>query len=117
MANNPKEFIKLKLGYQDIAKKSSTVGNTGSLIYFDGRKYPVVEFSEFKEHAKTLSFFIRNKEELNKLIELIDKKETVIYRDTDGEVIYGAILNINYEKNLFGYEVNFTITRTGDAYD
>lgn len=117
LANNPKKFIKLKLGYQDIAKKSSTVGNTGSLIYFDGRKYPVVEFSEFKEYAKTSSFFIRNKEELNKLIELIDKKETVIYRDTDGEVIYGAILNINYEKNLFGYEVNFTITKTGDAYD
>lgn len=117
LVNRPGEFIKLRYGYQDIAKKSSTVGNTGSLIYFDGRKYPVVEFSEFKEYTKTSSFFIRNKEELNKLIELIDKKETVIYRDTDGEVIYGAILNINYEKNLFGYEVNFTITKTGDAYD
>lgn len=117
LASKPNDFIKLRYGFNSEPQKSTKVGNVGSLIYFDGRKYPVTEFTEFKEHAKTLSFFLRGKRELDNLIELIDKKQTLLYRDSEGENIYGTIFSIDYEKTTFGYDVSFTITKTSDYYD
>lgn len=117
LASKPNDFIKLRYGFNSEPQKSTKVGNVGSLIYFDGRKYPATEFTEFKEHAKTLSFFLRDKRELDNLIELIDKKQTLLYRDSEGENIYGTIFSIDYEKTTFGYDVSFTITKTSDYYD
>lgn len=117
LASKPNDFIKLRYGFNSEPKKTTKVGNVGSLIYFDGRKYPATEFTEFKEYAKTLSFFIRSKRELDELIRLIDRKETLLYRDSEGENIYGTTFSIDYEKTTFGYDVNFTIMKTSDYYD
>jgi hypothetical protein len=117
LANKPNEFIKLRYGFNSELKKSTTIGNIGSLMYFDGREYPVVEFAEFNEYTRSLSFFVKSKEELDKFIGLVSKKQTLSYRDSEGENIYGTILNVEYQKNIFGYEVNCTITKTSDVYD
>lgn len=117
LASKPDKFIKLNHRINSIPRKNSTVRNDGSLVYFDGRKYPVVEFTEFKEQVKNLSFTFRTREELEGLIKLIDRKETLLYRDETGENIYGIIFYIDSQKNIFGYDVDFTITKTSDAYD
>lgn len=121
LANNPSNFVKLKYGFGNSPKKSDRVGNVGGLVYYDGREYPMPEFSEFKSREKTVTFTLRTKEELEQLISLIDKKETLLYRDVDGDNIYGTIFNIDYERNIFGYyEVGFTIVKTdyqGVLYD
>jgi hypothetical protein len=117
LADNPGEFIKLRYRFNDAPKKVNRIGNIGSLVYFDGREYPATEFTEFKEYSKTLSFSSRTKKELDDLIDLIDKKQTLLYRDIEGENIYGTILSIDYEKAMFGYNVDFTITKTSDYYD
>lgn len=121
LANNPGQFIKLKHGFNSIPRKTNKIGNSGSLVYYDGREYPIPEFSEFKSREKTVTFILRTKQELEQLISLIDKKETLLYRDIDGDNIYGAIFFIDFERNIFGYyEVGFTIIKTdykGVAYD
>lgn len=108
----PNQFIKLKHGLNGIPGKSITIGTLGTLQYFYGRTYPVAEYTEFRSLEKTLSFFMKNKEEVLDLIKLIDKKKTLLYRDVDGENIVGSIFNITYNKIILGYEVGFTITKT-----
>lgn len=120
VADNPEDYVILKYGLGDIPGKSNRNTNQGILTYFDGRKYPVVEFSEHRDKEKSLSFFIKDLDKLNKLIGLIDKKEILLYRDISGENIYGTVLSIDYAKSLLGYEVSFTINKTdyeGVSYD
>lgn len=121
LAKTPSKFIKLEYGFGDIPRKIERIGNNGGLVYFDGRKYPVVEFSEFKERSKTVQFILKTKEKLLELIKLIDMKETLLYRDVDGDNIYGIVLAIDFEKNIFGYyNISFTIVKTDykdDYYD
>lgn len=120
-AIDPKNFLKMKYGLDAIPRKNSIISNQGNLVHYDGRTYPIAEYSEFKAESKTMSFVIKNKEELERLIQLIQSKETLIYRDADGEVMYGAVFSLDYEKHILGYyQVGFTITKTdhkGVAYD
>lgn len=120
LISNPSDFIRLRLGYNARPKKSNKFGVVGNLQYFDGREYPVMEFSEFSDRVKALTFFVRTIEEVERIIEMIKKRETFLYRNKDGKNIYGAILEVNYEEDIFGYEIGFAITQTdykGVAYD
>ncbi|CAK7084133.1 hypothetical protein [Tissierella sp.] len=115
-------FIKLRTGLNSNPKKINQFGVVGTLQYFDGREYPIVEFSEFSNRTKSLSFFVRTIEELENIVEMIKKRETFLYRNSDGKNIHGTILEINYDENetFFGYEIGFTITQTdyrGVSYD
>lgn len=121
LVNDPGDFIKLKYGLDSIPKKSNSINNQGSLVYYDGREYPVTEYSEFRSKIKTLSFTLTTKVELDKLIQLIENRETLLYRDVEGENIYGSIFALDYEKTILGYyQVGFTITKIdykGVVYD
>jgi len=108
----PENFVKLKYGFGSVPGKSNSLTNIGSLNYYDGREYPVAEFTEFKSLEKSLSFFVKNKEEVDQLIKLIDKKKTLLFRDYNGENIKGTIFSLNFNKALLGYNVDFAITKT-----
>ena len=111
--DNPSNFVKLEYGFASMPRKINKISNSGSLNYYDGREYPVTEFSEFKSKEKIMSFTLRARQELDRLIELINSKKTLLFRDTDGENICGTIFDISYEKNILGYyEIGFTITKT-----
>lgn len=112
LTDDPEEFIHLRYGFGNIPKKSNRNGIIANLNYYDGRKYPVVEYSEFRTKEKTLYYFLETKEELDTLYSLIDARKTLIYRDNNGENIYGVILNIDDEKTILGYEIGFTIIKT-----
>lgn len=120
LASDPSDFIKLSYGLNRNPDKNLSYSIEANIKHFDGREYPVVEHSEFSNHNRNLKFIIRDKRILDKLIELINKRETFIYRDTDGENIYGSILDINSNVDIFGYNINFNISRVdykGDVYD
>lgn len=120
LADNPKNFLKLKFGYNERPKKSDSFSANGNLVYYDGRKYPVAEFSEFDNRTKTLTFAVKTISEVEKIIEMIAERKIFLYRDYEGTNMYGSILSISYEKVLLGYEISFTITKTdykGVAYD
>lgn len=114
LVDNPQDFIKLKTGLNSNPKKSNQFGVTANLQNYDGRKYPVIEFSEFNNMSKLLSFYVKTKKDIDRLIEMIDKRKIFLYRNRDGSNIYGAILTIDYdeEETFYGYEIGFTITRT-----
>ncbi len=120
LADNPKNFLKLKFGYNEKPKKSDSFSANGNLVYYDGRKYPVAEFSEFDNRTKTLTFAVKTISEVEKIIEMIAERKIFLYRDYEGTNMYGSILSISYEKVILGYEISFTITKTdykGVAYD
>lgn len=109
---NPENFVKLKYGFGEVPGKSNSFKNIGSLNYYDGREYPVAEYTEFKSLEKSLSFFVKTKEEVDSLIELVDKKKTLLFRDYNGENVKGVVFTVNFDKTLLGYNLSFTITKT-----
>ncbi len=120
LADRPEDFVKLRYGYNERPKKTNSFGVNGNLVYYDGRKYPVVEYSEFEDRVKTLTFVVRTLEEVERIEEMMAQRKTFLYRDNKGKNIYGTILNIGYEEVLLGYEINLTITKIdykGVAYD
>lgn len=110
--NNPGEYIKLKYGLDADPVKNGEFTVSATLNYFDGRTYPVPEYSEYRKMEKSLSFYLESRNEVDRLRSLIDSSKTLIYRDTDGEIIIGCALSVNYSKNALGYSATFAITRT-----
>lgn len=111
--DEPSKFIKLQYGLDGVPQKLSTIEVKGELQYYDGRKYPVVEYSEFEAEEKSLSFLMESKKEVDEFRNLIRQKRKLLYRDIDGDVIIGEIpASLNIIRELLGYSVNFTIVRT-----
>lgn len=52
---------------------------------------------------------------------MIKQRKMFLFRNKDGDNIYGTILSIDFDENetFWGYEIGFTITQTdkGDSYD
>lgn len=111
LLDNPEEFIRLSYGLGSIPKKSYSFSVIGNLVYFDGRKNPVAEFSEFEDESKTLGFFVKEHDEVDALKELISKRQLLIYRDSNGKNIVGTVLSIQSDNDILGYNIGVTITR------
>lgn len=110
-ARNPGNFVNLSYGLDDIPEKVTHKSVIGSNFYFDGREYPVTEFTEFKSTEKSLKFFVKEKAVVDKIGELIDKKQTLLYRDIEGENIYGTILSLESTRVKIGYNIYFAIAK------
>ncbi len=110
--SKPEDYVKLEYGLDGVPQKNNTFSINATMQHYDGRMYPVAEYSEFRNFEKTLSFHFDNKTNVDKLQDMINKNKTLIYRDTDGEVIIGNVLTLDYSKMILGYTVGFTITRT-----
>jgi len=79
--------------------------------YFAGRKFAVTDFSENENNNIPNSFAIRDKAELDKLIEIYDAKWTVIYRDRRGKRLFGTLNNLSIadESPRTWWTVSFTL--------
>lgn len=109
---NPGSFIKLEYGLDGIPQKNNKFVVDATLQNYDGRIYPVPEYSEFRSFEKSLTFFLESRKEIDNLNDLINNAKTLIYRDTDGEIIIGSVFSLDFAKTTLGYNVSFTIVRT-----
>ena len=54
LAYDPGDFVRLKYGLDSIPKKTNSISNQGSLIYYDGRRYPITERAQFRSKVKNI---------------------------------------------------------------
>lgn len=67
----------------------------GGSQHYAGREYPVHVFSEFANEEYAPAFYYTSLSDFVKLENLIDRRRTVLYRDTLGNRIYGVITGID----------------------
>lgn len=77
---------------------------------FDGRKKPVAEYGEHLSKYFSISFLVRDNEDIQKIEEILTASETILYRDDRGRKIYGTVtqLNLNDDRKL-KYNLTFTL--------
>jgi hypothetical protein len=83
----------------------------GSSRHYAGRKYPLYTFSEFTDSAFTLAYFYTDLANWTKLCNLIDRRQTVLYRDVLGNKYYGVITSIRHTQENAMYIFNLSVTR------
>lgn len=105
-------IVELRYGLNTVPGKNLSRTPVGTEVYYDDRKYPVYNMSEHTQSSITLSYFIKKTEDLLKIIKIVDKKETVLYRDKKGKKIYGIIISINTQDVRQGYIVTLIISQT-----
>ena len=101
------KWIELKWNPEkSVSRQHNSVSN-----YFAGRRFAVTDFSENEASNIPNSFAIRDKAELDKLIEIYDAKQTILYRDRRGRKAFGTItgLNIADESPRTWWTVSFTV--------
>lgn len=109
--SDPGTAIELKVNLNKLPKKAHNLGNVESSVYYSGRKYPVVESSEFSDSNLNLEFHVKTFAELQEFVALYDLKETVLYRDSRGRKIYGRLNNLYTTDTRFGFSISFILTQ------
>ena len=117
LLDNLKDFMLLSYDLEGDPQRSVALKMESEFIKLDGKKYSVVEVGEHEEETKSFSCFLEKKSDLDKLIELVQSKEIVLLRDTRENNFEGFIQSLNYTYHTFGYQISFTLNRTGDFYD
>ena len=83
-----------------------------NMMNFNGRAYPVAEFGVLMNAAIDLSFDLRDKEDLEILYDLLEARETLLYRDGRGRREFVTIDSLDVtDKMPHGYTVGFTTNR------
>lgn len=108
--SNLSNMFEVKYNLNDRIGKNIAFNLLNSTNYYCGRKYPVVEFSEHSSYSINLSFFIKEESEYIKLIDIINLKGTVLYKDSRRK-LYGNINGISEINHYDGYIINLSINR------
>jgi len=56
-----------------------------------------------------MTYFLRTWAEVEKFINIYDRKETVLYRDAKGRKMYGVMTGLTIDDDRYGYVVSFTV--------
>lgn len=103
--------FEVKYNLNERPVKNFTISTPNTTNYFVGRKYPVVEYSEYSSYGISLSFFIQDESEYQQLLDILYLKGIVLYRDGRRK-FYGNISGINSTDHFAGYAVNLSIYQT-----
>ena len=82
----------------------------GAFVEYAGRTRPVWEPTEHVNAAWAMTFFLKSWNDVEAFIALVDRKETVLYRDARGRKVYGILSNLTINDERSGYTVGFTLT-------
>src|SRR5690606_18838320 len=105
LANNPVEFVRLR----KIRERSGDRNFNAIQKKFVSRKRPVTEFGETQENNLSLEFLI-NQSDYEKLIEILEKQETLFYRDTRKRKLFVTAGNVSItDEFLDRYSVSMTL--------
>ncbi|MGP4063096.1 hypothetical protein [Halobacillus sp. H74] len=81
------------------------------LFKFNGRSNFVSEFDSITENNLDLSFAIRANEDINHILEILDSKNTLLYRDSKGRRMFVTLGSYSLkDKSNGGYDLSFSIT-------
>ena len=109
--DNPSDYIVIKYGFNDFIQKSGEMTLRNEVNYYDGREYPIAEFSEHTQESNSIGGFVETLEELNKIKQLLKHRKPILYRDNEQGNITGVISGIQHSTTRFGYNVSLSITR------
>ncbi len=112
LANSPYNLIFLNFSSDESITKTGQIGYECVDVQYAGRAYPCFEFGESHTQTFQLKYSIYNKLEFEKFKSLIAKNETIIYRDFDGNKIFGIISSFNYTYQPGIYTVDCDIIAT-----
>jgi hypothetical protein len=104
-------IFEIKYNLNERPVKNITISTPYVSNYYSGRKYPVAEYSEHLSSAITVSFFIKSSSDLQLLNNIVNKKDTILYRDGRRK-FYGNTGGLNITDNYDGYIVNISINQT-----
>ena len=90
-------------------KRNLSLGMGRTLMQFAGREKPVSEFGESKDFGIALSFVIKDIEDLDTLMALIESAETLLYRDNRGRKIYCTIGGLSIDEERKYWTVSFAV--------
>jgi hypothetical protein len=113
LASDPQQNLKLYMR----AGVTETIQKESYSQKFAGRKYPIVEFYGHEDVSLNLSFKTHSYMDIEKLKELMDFENVLLYRDQFGKSIYGTIsgLNTDYNNILNYWSFSFTINKTNEV--
>jgi len=90
-------------------KRNISLNIDRALMKFAGREKPVSEFGESKDFGIALSFVIKDIEDLDTLMALIESAETLLYRDNRGRKIYCTIGGLSIDEERKYWTVSFAV--------
>jgi hypothetical protein len=110
LVSDPQKYINLEVRNVKQSSKAIDV----KYNKYTGRINNIPEFGEFEEESISLEFETFNKFEFETLQDLIDKKETLLYRDEQGKKLYGTIasLQIDEDKNMDYWVYSFDFKKS-----
>lgn len=112
--DNPEDFVLLEYNLDADPKRNLSLEIESKEIALNNRKYNFTEYGIKEKETLTVNYLVDN---IKKLKKLIQERKTLIYRDSYGFIVEGTISDINSELTIFGYQVSFTITKSGDKYE
>lgn len=112
LLNTGDEVIELKHNINAVPGKNLNNTQSGTLNMYDGRKYPVPEMSGNVEQTLVLGYFFKTYPDVERLIEIADQKDIVLYRDKRGRKMYGKITGLAVQDTFHGHNVSITISAT-----
>lgn len=90
-------------------QRNISLGMGRTLMQFAGRKKPVAEFSEHIDLGMVLSFVMKDIEDIDTLMALVESAETLLYRDNRGRKIYCTIGSLDIDEERKYWTVSFSI--------
>lgn len=91
---------RVQLEYNTSISQSKSYGRT--LQRFAGRSYPMAEFSPEDTLALSTDYILKDRDSLDALYTLLDKKETLLYRDREGRRAFVTIGGVSEDEIGFG---------------
>lgn len=92
------------------AKRKISIGIEKGTQLFAGRTQPVDEFGEHKSKVIGLSATINDETVLERLVQLVESTETLLYRDHKGRKIYCSVDGgLSITENTRNWDISFTI--------
>lgn len=108
LAKDPSIRIELWLRNGGNPIRSFLLNDTVTTHHAAGREYPVIDNYEFRDVQISLAFSMRNESDWDALKKMLDRKETILYRDQYGEKMYLSIPEREWERNRFSVDFSMS---------
>lgn len=107
---NQSDLINLYYTKDIDKRKSIAPSKTQYKVNCSGRRYPLLQSTEFKNHSESHEYFIKYND-FDRFYRISSECNTVLYRNNYGYSYIAEMSNITIQEDIFGYIVIFTLSR------